>query len=108
MSLDSAVHAVVRVDGHLASVWTEYSFFVGGKLSHCGVDALQIGHKGYGVDRIVGAQAVARLEKLGLLATRGSWLAVTPRGRLLLDSILGGSASSRLFRASRTLSSNSS
>ena len=29
----------VRVDGNLASVWTEYTFYVGEKLSHCGVNA---------------------------------------------------------------------
>ena len=32
----------VRVDGPLATVWTEYSFFAGGKFSHCGVDAFQL------------------------------------------------------------------
>jgi hypothetical protein len=32
----------VRIDGPLASVWTEYSFFVGGRFSHCGVDAFQL------------------------------------------------------------------
>jgi hypothetical protein len=32
----------VRVDGRLASVWVEYSFFAGEKMSHCGVDAFQL------------------------------------------------------------------
>ena len=32
----------VRIDGPLATVWTEYSFFVGPKFSHCGVDAFQL------------------------------------------------------------------
>lgn len=32
----------VRVDGNLASVWTEYTFYVGEKLSHCGVNAFHI------------------------------------------------------------------
>ena len=32
----------VRIDGPLATVWTEYGFFVGGKFSHCGVDAFQL------------------------------------------------------------------
>ena len=30
---------VVHVDGNLASVWTGYDFFLGDKLSHCGVDS---------------------------------------------------------------------
>jgi hypothetical protein len=32
----------VEVDGPLASVWTEYAFYAGGKFSHCGIDAFQI------------------------------------------------------------------
>ena len=32
----------VRLDGNLATVWTEYSFFAGPKFSHCGVDAFQL------------------------------------------------------------------
>lgn len=32
----------VRVDGRLAHVWTEYTFFAGEKMSHCGVDAFQL------------------------------------------------------------------
>lgn len=42
-----------------------------------------------GVDRVVDENAVAKLEKLGLVARSGARLAVTPAGRLLLDSILG-------------------
>jgi oxygen-independent coproporphyrinogen-3 oxidase len=42
-----------------------------------------------GVERIVDDQAVGHLEKLGLLQSRGSRLAVTSQGRLVLDSILG-------------------
>ena len=30
---------IVQIDGSLATIWTEYSFFRGGKFSHCGVDA---------------------------------------------------------------------
>lgn len=33
---------VVHVDGPLAVVWTEYSFYAGSKFSHCGVDAFQL------------------------------------------------------------------
>mgnify|MGYP003575245705 CR=1 FL=1 len=32
----------VRIDGPLASVWTEYDFHLGDKFSHCGVDAFQM------------------------------------------------------------------
>ena len=32
----------VRVDDNLASVWTEYTFYLGKKLSHCGVNAFHI------------------------------------------------------------------
>jgi hypothetical protein len=35
-------NTVVRVDGGLASVWTEYLFYVGERLNHCGVDALHL------------------------------------------------------------------
>jgi len=33
---------VVHIDGGLASVWTEYTFYVGDRLSHCGVDAFHL------------------------------------------------------------------
>ena len=29
---------VVQIDGDLASVWTKYAFYLGGKFHHCGVD----------------------------------------------------------------------
>ncbi len=32
----------IRVDGNLASAWTDYSFFVGDRLNHCGVNAFQL------------------------------------------------------------------
>jgi hypothetical protein len=38
----------VRMDGPLATVWTEYSFFAGTKFSHCGVDAFQLARTGEG------------------------------------------------------------
>ncbi len=44
--------------------------------------------KRLGVDRLVDDDAVARLARLGLVENQGSRLAVTPSGRLLLDSIL--------------------
>ncbi|MBI3793090.1 MAG: nuclear transport factor 2 family protein [Gemmatimonadetes bacterium] len=33
---------VIQVDGNLATVWVEYSFYVGTRLNHCGVDAFQL------------------------------------------------------------------
>ena len=33
---------VVRVDGPLASVWMDYSFYVGDRFSHCGVDTFHL------------------------------------------------------------------
>src|SRR5437879_264853 len=33
---------VVHVDGPLAVVWADYSFYAGPKFSHCGVDAFQL------------------------------------------------------------------
>lgn len=32
----------IRIDGGLATVWTFYTFSVGEKLSHCGMDAFQM------------------------------------------------------------------
>ena len=32
----------VRIDGSLATVWTEYDFHLGNQFSHCGVDAFQL------------------------------------------------------------------
>lgn len=33
---------VVHVDGPLASVWTDYSFYLGDRFSHCGVDTFHL------------------------------------------------------------------
>lgn len=32
----------VRIDGSLATVWADYTFYLGDKMSHCGVDAFQL------------------------------------------------------------------
>jgi hypothetical protein len=32
----------IRIDGNLASVWTEYSFYLGKNLRHCGVNAFHL------------------------------------------------------------------
>jgi ketosteroid isomerase-like protein len=44
----------VRIDGRLASAWTEYSFFLDDKLSHCGVNAFQLfkGENGWKIIQI--------------------------------------------------------
>ena len=40
--LDERIYSPeVRVDANLATVWTEYDFYVGDQFSHCGVDAFQ-------------------------------------------------------------------
>jgi hypothetical protein len=36
----------VELDGPLASVWAEYSFYAGPKFSHCGIDAFQLARDG--------------------------------------------------------------
>ena len=42
----------VEIDGPLATVWAEYSFYAGAKFSHCGIDAFQLARDG-GAWRIV-------------------------------------------------------
>jgi hypothetical protein len=37
---------VVQIDGTVASVWAEYSFFRGATFSHCGIDAFQLAKSG--------------------------------------------------------------
>jgi hypothetical protein len=32
----------VRIDDRLATIWTQYAFFLGPDFSHCGVDAFQL------------------------------------------------------------------
>ncbi len=38
----------IRIDGLLATVWTNYAFHLGEKLSHCGVDAFQLVRREHG------------------------------------------------------------
>jgi oxygen-independent coproporphyrinogen-3 oxidase len=52
-----------------------------------GIDTQALANR-IGVERLVEESAVARLQKLGLLDRQGTRLAVTPAGRLLLDSVL--------------------
>lgn len=43
VELDERLHATeARVSGPLATVWTEYDFWLGERFSHCGVDAFQL------------------------------------------------------------------
>lgn len=35
---------VVLIDGRMATAWTPYAFYLGGDLSHCGVNAFQLFH----------------------------------------------------------------
>ncbi|GGF19305.1 nuclear transport factor 2 family protein [Echinicola rosea] len=32
----------IKIDGEMASVWTPYTFYINGKLSHCGVNSFQL------------------------------------------------------------------
>lgn len=32
----------ILIDGNLASVWTDYKFYLGNKFSHCGVNSFQL------------------------------------------------------------------
>ena len=40
--IERMVAPEVRIDGNLASVWTWYDFTVGGKVSHCGYDSIEL------------------------------------------------------------------
>jgi len=44
----------VRVDGNLATAWMDYAFYLGERLSHCGVNAFQLfrGPEGWKVIQI--------------------------------------------------------
>jgi len=40
--IEKLYNTEIRVDGNLAHVWTDYSFYIGNKLSHCGVDSFAL------------------------------------------------------------------
>lgn len=43
MRIEERLHGLeTKTDGRLAFVWTLYSFFVNGKLSHCGANSFQL------------------------------------------------------------------
>ena len=46
---------VVRVDGSLAMVWVDYTFYASDKKSHCGVDVFQLvkGAQGWTIETLV-------------------------------------------------------
>lgn len=35
-------NTVVHIDGPLASVWTDYTFYLGERMNHCGVDSFHL------------------------------------------------------------------
>lgn len=59
----------VHLDGNLASVWTEYTFFLGEKMSHCGVNAFLLfrGENGWKIIQITDTH-----QKTGCLDTTGN------------------------------------
>ena len=40
--IEKLYNTEIRVDGNLAHVWTEYSFYVGETFNHCGVDSFAL------------------------------------------------------------------
>lgn len=40
--IEKLYNTEVRVDGNLAHVWTDYSFYIGEKFRHCGVDSFAL------------------------------------------------------------------
>ncbi|MBX2840799.1 MAG: hypothetical protein KTR26_03455 [Flammeovirgaceae bacterium] len=32
----------IKIDGHFATAWTEYKFYLGQEFSHCGVNAFHL------------------------------------------------------------------
>ncbi|QIL39303.1 nuclear transport factor 2 family protein [Pedobacter sp. HDW13] len=49
------VFTKILIDGPLASVWTDYKFYLGDKFSHCGVNSFQLvkGDKGWQIVYII-------------------------------------------------------
>lgn len=43
---ERVAHELVYQDGTLAAVWMEYTFYLGNRKSHCGVDAFLIAREG--------------------------------------------------------------
>jgi hypothetical protein len=58
---ERVANPVVRQDGSFASVWMDYTFYLGGKKSHCGVDAFFMAQDG-GEWKIVATMDTRRRE----------------------------------------------
>jgi len=52
---ERTAHPVVRIDGELAMVWVDYTFYLGDRKSHCGVDAFQLvkGAQGWKIETLL-------------------------------------------------------
>lgn len=37
---------VIQIDSNLASVWVDYTFYIGDRISHCGVNSIQLAKRG--------------------------------------------------------------
>ena len=79
-------HGLVEEEPLSAREAAQEALVMGLRLAE-GIDPQALAQR-LGVDRIVDELAVARMEKLGLVEIQDTRLAVTPAGRLLLDSIL--------------------
>ena len=56
----------VKIDGAMATVWTEYAFYAGDKFSHCGVNAFQLfkdDEKGWLITQIIDTRRIEDCEK---------------------------------------------
>jgi len=58
---------VVHIDGRMATAWTPYAFYLGGDLSHCGVNAFQLfdGKDGWKIIRLTDTRRREGCEESG-------------------------------------------
>ncbi len=40
--IEKLYNTEIKIDGNIAQVWTEYSFYIGNNFNHCGVDAFSL------------------------------------------------------------------
>lgn len=54
--------AKINIDGNLASVWAPYTFRLGGKLHHCGIDSFQLvkGKDGWRIVYLIDTQKACK------------------------------------------------
>ena len=46
-SWDEQIYEVeVTTDGNMASVWAPYTFYLDGRISHCGINSIELLHDG--------------------------------------------------------------